>query len=160
MDTDGRITTALERIGVTDVLAWAALSPSQSMIELNRSLDADATPYELEQFIAAAARQSGRFEYFVRGQLVRLLCEHFPDGYAASSKKQYGVATTNAFWVPLFEPSHQPAAGVVLDRVIGVMRKYRAWVPQNANDPLLLTAFEGHSFEPSQRACRRAEVLK
>lgn len=149
MEHELRIRTALLRLGVDDVLAWARANCTAPLVDLNERLAAGVAPVDLGHFMAAAAKTSGRYDDFVRTEAVRRLNEHFPEGFGASAKRDYGLAAGWAIWASLFEPPHKESAHAVWDRLAETMRTHPDWRPKTPDDPLVVAAFSGASFYPS-----------
>ena len=160
VETELRIRTALARVGAPDILEWARSRCTRSLVALNDELNANVAPVDLQHFMAAVARDSGRYNDFVRTEAVRRLNEYFPAGFGASKRQTYALAAGWSMWASLFEPSHKNAARQVWDRLKEIMRAHPEWTPQSTDDRLLLAAFEGHSFEPSQQNKRFAEAVE
>lgn len=161
MDSDDKIRAALANIGAEDILSWAATRPTCSLSELNSLLGSDIAPVELEQYMAEEAARLGRYDRFVREQLVRLLHYYCPAGLAASKHESNFIrASAWSFWSSLFEPSHRGFAEQAYEKVMEVMRREPGWSPADADDPLLVEAFAGFSFTPTEIARRRKAVEK
>jgi len=155
-----RIRTALLRLGIDDVLRWAEKNCAASLVDLNEQLAAGVAPVDLEQFMATAARDSGRYEEFVRMQAVRRLSEQFPEGFGASNQQGYGLAAGWAMWSSLFELAQQKSAHAVWDRLAETMRMRPEWRPSTPTDPLIVAAFSDTSFQPSDEQRRFNEAVR
>lgn len=154
-----RIRVALERSGSTDVLAWADAKATLPLVELTKELGVDGTPVDLKNYMIEAARASDRFDRFVGVEAVRLLNEYFPQGFAARSDPQFGLGLVSVLWTGLFEPFHRGMAEQVWNRLSEAMKSHPEWCPQSADDPLLLAAFAGFSFHPTEGMKRLDEVM-
>jgi hypothetical protein len=124
MQPEERIRQALAQLGEGNVLDWARKHATRSLVELSAVLAAGVAPIDLERFMADCARDSGRFDEFVRDQAVRRLNENFPNGFGNSNKQQYGLAAGWAMWAGLFEPSHQHLAKDTWDRLGKTLREH------------------------------------
>ncbi|MGE5549956.1 MAG: DUF4375 domain-containing protein [Bacteroidota bacterium] len=161
METDNAIGEALKKAGIGDVLEWAGSRPTLSLNELNRLLGTDAAPIELEHYMAAEAKKRGRYDRFVREQLVRQLNYYCPAGLMASTHRpEYVQASAWSFWSSLFEPSHKRFAETAFKRTFETMKQLPTWVPRDADDPLLVKAFEGCSFTPTEAARKREAAVE
>jgi hypothetical protein len=110
MDEELRIRTALARADISDVLNWARRNCRKPLVVLNRELDANVAPVDLERFMRKVAADSRTFDDFVRVEAVRRLNEYFPQGVAASDRQDYGFAAGWAMWASLFGPSAKKSA--------------------------------------------------
>lgn len=156
-DAEERIRQALAAHGEDDILDWAAVRLALSLAELNRVLDAGVAPFFLERCMAEAARNSDRYDEFLRAQLVRHLNRQFPNGFAAADQA-FRTAAAWAMWAGLLEPSHKDEAKEVFVAVVAALRQHPSWCPRHPDDPRLLGIFEGHSFAPSAGAHQLADV--
>jgi hypothetical protein len=80
-------------------------------------------------------------------QVGRRLTQYFPHGFAVSEKKEYGLSAAWAMCAGLFDPTHREAARAMWVRLEATLAQHGAWVPTGPDDPLLIEAFAGHSWE-------------
>src|SRR5690349_2798880 len=110
MDAEMRIRTALAKTGVDDVLEWAKANCTSPLVALNAQLDAGVSPRALEQFMADRAKESNRYDSFVRVEAVRRLNQYFSGGFGSSEKQSYGLTAGWAMWSSLFNQEVQTRA--------------------------------------------------
>ena len=159
MDTELRIRTALARIGADDVLEWAKANCTLSLVALNAQLDAGVSPKALEGFMADRAKESNRYDAFVKVEAVRRLNQYFPGGFGRSGKQDYGLSAGWAMWASLFNHQLKRRARSVWSALEDSMRKHPEWCPTGPDDPLIVAAFRGLSFEPSHDQRRYDAVI-
>src|SRR5688572_26103226 len=129
METELRIRTALARMGADDVLEWAAANCTLSLVALNTQLDAGVSPRALEGFMADRAKESNRYDAFVRVEAVRRLNEYFPDGFGCSEKQSFGLSAGWAMWASLFNHESKDRARSVWSALEDSMRRHPEWCP-------------------------------
>jgi hypothetical protein len=160
MRPDQKISVALRRLGDPDGLDWSRRYATRPLVELNTMLAAGVAPVHLQSFIADRARASGRYDEFLRIEAVRLLNEYFPEGFSKSDNQQYGLASSWVMWSGIVEPSHEELARDVWNLVTKTLRENSEWCPQRPDDELLLAAFAGRSFAPTEGSKRLAAALR
>lgn len=158
MDFEEDIRSALVGLECEDILGWARTNVTRSLAELTETLGAAVPPVAVQRFMAKVARESGRYDEFVRTEAVRKLNEFFPKGFGQSDKQQYGLAAGWAMWVGLIEASHRTSAEEVWKSLSRTLQQFPDWTPRGADDPRVLAAFDGHCFEPTDGAKRLAVV--
>jgi hypothetical protein len=158
VDAELRIRTALGRIGADDVLEWAKANCTLSLVALNAQLDAGVSPNALERFMADRAKESNRYDAFVKVEAVRRLNQYFPGGFGCSEKQSYGLSAGWAMWASLFNHQHKDRARSVWSALEDSMRNHPEWCPTGPDDPLIAGAFRDLSFEPSHDQ-RRYEAI-
>lgn len=140
-----QIRDALTRIGVQDVIDWAHANCTKSLVDLSKSLSEDIAPIRLELFIANEARLSGRFDDLVRILAVQQLND--PD------RSEF------CEWRGQVEPAHRKRAAEVWDKIMDTRRSNPFWRPRSPDDPLLVAAFEGVSFKPTNGKMKFEEAM-
>jgi hypothetical protein len=131
-----------------------------SLVDLNKMLDAGVPPIDLERFMGDVARQTGRYDQFVRTEAVRRLNEYFSQGFGKSERQQYGLASGWAMWACLFEPLHKRSAREAWDLIESAMRHNPHWCPSSPDDELIVGAFRGRSFAPTGGAEKLAAAVR
>lgn len=160
MDREQKIQAALSRICATNVLQWAREHATVSLVDLNKMVDAGVAPIDLEHFMAEVARQTGEYDLFVRTEAVRRLNEYFPEGFRQSQRQQYGLASGWAMWASLFEPLHKRLARETWRSLEDTLRDNPDWRPLSPDDELVLRAFQGRSFAPTDGAKKLAAAVR
>lgn len=160
MTSEDKIRLALTRLGEANGLEWARRHASKPLVELNRALDAGVAPVDLERFLADSARDSGRYDEFVRIEAMRRLNEFFPRGFGNSERQQFGLSSGWAMWASLFEPSRKRLARDAWEALTQTLKEHPGWCPSQPDDELLLAAFEGTSFAPSEGATKLAAAVR
>jgi Domain of unknown function (DUF4375) len=156
-DSNSAIAAALAKAGHSDLFTWAEAAPTVSVRDLATRLGLGIAPVELEQLIGDSARGAGCYDRFLRMQVGRRVAEYFPDGFAVSVRKEYGLSAAWAMCAGLFDPTHRGVARAMWMRLEDMLAQHGAWVPTGPDDPLLIDAFAGQSWEltPATTALRR-----
>ncbi|HWA14942.1 MAG TPA: hypothetical protein VG817_00815 [Gemmatimonadales bacterium] len=127
--------------GYDSLTALAEARPTASLVALAKELgEDDINAVQVFSGLVAEAERSHQLTRLVRGQLVRELAEHLPDGWPAvlDDANRFEVAHALARWSTYTPETHQ-------ERVKQVRAALRAtppppgWRPLNPDDELLRT---------------------
>jgi hypothetical protein len=127
--------------GYDSLTAFAEARPTASLVALAKELgEDDINAVQVFSGLVAEAERSHQLTRLVRGQLVRELAEHLPDGWPAvlDDADRFEVAHALARWSTYTPETHQ-------ERVKQVRAALRAtppppgWRPLNPDDELLRT---------------------
>jgi hypothetical protein len=127
--------------GYDSLTAFAEARPTASLVALAKELgEDDINAVQVFSGLVAEAERSHQLTRLVRGQLVRELAEHLPDGWPAvlDDANRFEVAHALARWSTYTPETHQ-------ERVKQVRAALRAtppppgWRPLNPDDELLRT---------------------
>jgi hypothetical protein len=160
MDSHRKIRLALRRIAETDILQWAERHGTTGLAELNRILDAGVDPADLQRFMADAARNDGRYDDFIRTEAVRWLNEYFHNGFCQCDKNRLKLPEEWAMWSAVIASSRWQVARETWKVLENTLQNNPGWCPSSPNDPLVVHAFQGKSFAPTEGAEKFAAAVR
>jgi hypothetical protein len=139
--------------GFSTVTDFADSRPTASLLELADELGPeDVAAIQLETLLYDEAKESGYVDRFARSLLVRSLRERIPDGWNVGERYDFDSEAAGGFgrWTAILDEMHDEAAWQVWQS-LRAANIPRGWLPSGPDDPILLRAFEGVSFnEPCQ----------
>ena len=127
--------------GYTSLTAFAEARPTASLLALAEELGKDdIAAVQVFSGLVAEAERSRRVTRLVRGQLVRELCECFPDGWppVLDDANRFKVAKALGFWSAYTPETHEQRADKAGDALLATPPP-PGWRPLGPDDELLLT---------------------
>jgi hypothetical protein len=129
---------------------FLAARPGRWWEQLVREFDEPLAPVQLEAYAQEAAAKGHWLDWYARDALARALRRWLPDGWRfGGGEMDYPTGRALANWSAtmgaLGEACHDRARQVV-DRLKQASLPM-GWLPAGPDDPLLVAAFQGVSFE-------------
>jgi hypothetical protein len=127
--------------GYTSLTAFAEARPTASLVALAEELgEEDINAVQVFSGLVAEAERSHQVTRLVRGQLVRELSQHLPNGWPAvlDDANRFKVAKALGLWSGFIPDTHLKRA----DQVMAALRATPpppGWRPLGPDDELLLT---------------------
>ncbi|MFP2929195.1 NUDIX hydrolase [Pyxidicoccus sp. 3LG] len=127
--------------GYDSLTAFATARPTASLVELADDLGEDGySAAQLFSGLVEEAERSHQVARLVRGQFVRELYEHLPDGWPAVMNREtrFTIAKTIALWLSFTPVTHEARARQVGDALLASPPP-PGWRPLGPDDELLRT---------------------
>lgn len=160
-DWRARVYERARALGYTSVRALLEASPAAPYRDVARRIPGgDIAPVQLEKLSRAESIAAGTFAEFARDCLARYLRRDLPEGWPADAAQSFDVARAYASWAAaLFFDDTAGSDDDQCAATLGVLRRLEAiaptgWLPDGADDPRLLEAFDGVGLERFLRDTR------
>ncbi len=127
--------------GYDSLTAFAEARPTASLVALAEELGPDdIAGVQVFSGMLAEAERKNQVTRFVRGQLVRELCAHLPNGWPAvlDNANRFEVAHAFGAWIALTPETHKERARRVRTALLAAPPT-PGWRPLGPDDELLLT---------------------
>lgn len=127
--------------GYTSLTAFAESRPTVSLVALAEELGQDdVNAVQVFSGLVAEAEKSHWLTRLVRGQLVRELSEHLPDGWPAvlDDANRFSVAMALSSWISFTPETHEARARRIMT-ILLANPPPPGWCPLGPDDELLLT---------------------
>lgn len=153
-DWRARVYERARALGYASVRALLGAAPSVPYRDVARRIPGgDVAPVQLEKLSRSESIAAGAFPEFARDCLARCLRRDLPEGWPAGASQSFDVARAYASWASALVSDD--TAGSDDDQraaTLRVLRRLQAiaptgWLPDGADDPRLLEAFDGVRFE-------------
>jgi len=135
-----RLYERVRELGYDSLTAFAEARPMASLVALAEELGADdIAGVQVFSGLVAEAERSHRVTRLVRGQLVRELSQHLPNGWPAvlDESNRFDVAHALARWSTYTPETHEKRVDQVGDALLATPPP-PGWRPLGPDDELLL----------------------
>ncbi|MGZ3459542.1 MAG: NUDIX hydrolase [Archangium sp.] len=127
--------------GYDSLTAFAEARPTASLVALAEELGPDdVAGVQVFSGLLAEAERKNQVTRLVRGQLVRELCAHLPNGWPAvlDDTNRFDVAHAFGAWIALTPEPHKERTRQVRTALLATPPP-PGWFPRGPDDELLLT---------------------
>jgi len=126
--------------GYESLTAFAEARPTASLVALAEELGEDVAGVQVFSGLVAEAERSHQLTRLVRGQLVRELSQHLPDGWPSvmDDTSRFKVAKALGFWSSYTPETHEKRVEQAGDALLATPPP-PGWRPLSADDELLRT---------------------
>jgi hypothetical protein len=114
----------------------------------------DVAAVQIEWLLKDEALKRNWFERFARATLVREIYDELPQGWGVGEKADFRRAGVYAGWGRIVGPEYEQATDRVWD-ALSRLEPPRGWLPANADDPLVVKAFQEGEFEKASEAAAK-----
>ena len=135
-----RLYERLRERGYESLTAFAEARPTASLVALAEELGEDVAGVQVFSGLVAEAERSHQLTRLVRGQLVRELSQHLPDGWPSvmDDTSRFKVAKALGFWSSYTPETHEKRVEQAGDALLATPPP-PGWRPLSADDELLRT---------------------
>ncbi len=127
--------------GYDSLTAFAEARPTASLVALAKELGPDdVAGVQVFKGLVAEAERKHQVSRLVRGQLVRELVQHLPNGWPTvlDDANRFNVAHALGAWVTFTPETHKERADKAADALLAAPPP-PGWLPRGPDDELLLT---------------------
>jgi hypothetical protein len=141
-DIDAKVYRRVKEKGHLSVREFAESLPTKSYVELAEELGEDVAGIQIEAVLADEYQNANELVRFIKSNLVRSICDNFPNGWNteedSSLKQAYAYAEVSSTFLG--------NAKIIVENgwnnLVKSPKLYKGWLPKNADDPILTEAFK------------------
>jgi len=137
-------------LGHESVSAYLQDAPTAPYRVLASELDAGVAPIQLEMLAREESVRDATLERFARDCLVRYLHQNLAQGPGDGHDAEFRIARAFASWSAALGERNRAGVDAVWSRLRRDVET--GWLPEGADDPRLVRAFSGLSFETGPKA--------
>ena len=150
-----RIQERVRAKGFASLLDFTETRPRATFLDLANDLGVeDVAAVQIEWLLKDEALNRNCFERFARATLVREMYDELPQGWGVGEKADFRRAGVYAGWCDTLGQEYDDAT----DRVWDALKRLGppvGWLPADADDPLVVKAFQEGEFEKALEAAAK-----
>jgi hypothetical protein len=146
-DIDAKVYQRVKEKGYTTVREFAESLPTKSYVKLAEELGEDVAGIQIEAVLADEYQKTNELVTFIKSNLVRSICDNFPNGWNTEEDSNLKQAYTYAEVASPFVEPIDKKIEESWHRLVNLPQIFIGWLPRDVDDPILTEAFKDFENE-------------
>jgi hypothetical protein len=145
-----RVENRIREKGYENLISFAEHNPKKTFFELAQILGEQIAPIQVEQLLSEAYYEQSQYPRYLRSALSRHIRLSMPQGWHLAQNWDYQVVDAILSWERGTPDVYDKFTKKVLDLFKNATNIPQGWLPDGADDPIILEIFKQAGFREIQ----------
>ncbi len=151
-DWKTRVRERVAERGYETLISFAERNQTATFFELAKMLGEHVAPIQLQQLLSEAYYSQGQYPRYLRAALAREIRRAMPEGWNVAPNSDFQKVSAVSDWENGTAEEYAEFAERVWETLKNAGGIPRGWLPNGADDPVIVNAFERAGFRELELA--------